>query len=679
MSIQVTIDGLDYDVDVTMIDSPSDIDPETYMALRGLKGDKGDTGSAGVDGSDGSDGADGVGITSITQNLDGTLSINLTDGTSYETEPLKGDKGDAFTYEDFTPEQLASLKGDTGATGETGNGIASVAKTSTSGLVDTYTITYTDGTTSTFNVTNGKDGEDSDVLDVQIGGTSILSSGVADIPYASSTKFGVVKAWDMGRTGDDPYNSIRISTKMSGGTQLNYDVAKTDLATTSKRGLMSKNDKAKLDGIASGAEANVQSDWNQTNTSADDYIKNKPTFADVAMSGSYNDLEDTPTKVSDFENDAGYISGYTEIDPVFMVSAAAGISSSDIFAWDGKSSVSIDRKTTSGTNIADIVIDGVTTQLYAPSSGGGLVTDVTVDGTSVVSGGIASIDLTGKADASDVPTKVSDLTNDAGYISSYTETDPTVPAWAKASTKPTYTASEVGALPDDTPLFSGDYDDLTNKPTIPSKTSDLTNDSGYITGMEILSYGNSTWDDFISAYTAQKVVYCRASSNSNPASGSQTRLAFMAYVNNASTPTEVEFQYYRSIGTHSASQQGDQVFVYKLTKTGGWTVTTREATTKIVASTGLQQSYSNGTLTVSLGASIPSKTSDLTNDSGFISSETDPVFTASDAYGISSSDITNWDNAYDGNISFDTSAQSGDDYNLTQILTTYGWLNDVIG
>lgn len=29
-------------------------------------------------------------------------------------------------------------------------------------------------------------------------------------------------------------------------------------------------------------------------------------------------------------------------------------------------------------------------------------------------------------------------------------------------------------------LFSGDYSDLTNAPTIPSKTSDLTNDSGYI-------------------------------------------------------------------------------------------------------------------------------------------------------------------------------------------------------
>lgn len=43
------------------------------------------------------------------------------------------------------------------------------------------------------------------------------------------------------------------------------------------------------------------------------------------------------------------------------------------------------------------------------------------------------------------PTKVSGFTNDAGYMTSYTETDPTVPAWAKAQTKPTYTASEVGA------------------------------------------------------------------------------------------------------------------------------------------------------------------------------------------------------------------------------------------
>lgn len=123
------------------------------------------------------------------------------------------------------------------------------------------------------------------------------------------------------------------------------------------------------------------------------------------------------------------------------------------------------------------------------------------------------------------------------------------------------------------------------------------------TGLVILSYGNSTWQDFLDAYSTNRIVYCRASSNSNPASGSQTRLAVMAYVNNASTPTNVEFQYYRSVATHSDSQQGDQVFVYKLDKTEGWSVLTRNAFTKIAAGTGLSSSYSNGVLTLANGLS----------------------------------------------------------------------------
>lgn len=47
-------------------------------------------------------------------------------------------------------------------------------------------------------------------------------------------------------------------------------------------------------------------------------------------------------------------------------------------------------------------------------------------------------------DAITVPTKLSQLTNDKGYITGYTETDPTVPAWAKEPNKPSYDKSEVG-------------------------------------------------------------------------------------------------------------------------------------------------------------------------------------------------------------------------------------------
>ena len=112
--------------------------------------------------------------------------------------------------------------------------------------------------------------------------------------------------------------------------------------------------------------------------------------------------------------------------------------------------------------------------------------------------------------------------------------------------------------------------------------------------MVILAYGKSTWADFLAAYQSNTVVYCRASSGSNPASGAQTRMAFMAYINNEANPTEVEFQYYRSVNQHTDSQQGDQVYVYKLNKSTGWSVTVRSTFTKVVAGTGLSSTFTSG-------------------------------------------------------------------------------------
>ena len=54
-------------------------------------------------------------------------------------------------------------------------------------------------------------------------------------------------------------------------------------------------------------------------------------------------------------------------------------------------------------------------------------------------------DLSNKPTIPTVPTNVSAFNNDAGYLTGYTESDPTIKSWAKANTKPTYTASEVGA------------------------------------------------------------------------------------------------------------------------------------------------------------------------------------------------------------------------------------------
>lgn len=110
----------------------------------------------------------------------------------------------------------------------------------------------------------------------------------------------------------------------------------------------------KLNGIAAGAEVNVQSDWNEASTSSDAYIKNKPTLAAVATSGAYSDLSGTPT----------------------LATVATSGSYNDLSDKPTIQTVSVDRKTTSGTNIADITIDGTTTKLYAPTSGGGSQTSI---------------------------------------------------------------------------------------------------------------------------------------------------------------------------------------------------------------------------------------------------------------------------------------------------------------
>lgn len=118
-----------------------------------------------------------------------------------------------------------------------------------------------------------------------------------------------------------------------------------------------------------------------------------------------------------------------------------------------------------------------------------------------------------------------------------------------------------------------------------------------------MTYGESNaWAKFLAAYQANSIVYCCAGSGSNPGSGAKTRRAFMAYVNNETTPTEVEFQYVRSVSSKTESQPVDQVFVYKLTSASGgtWTVATRDMAPKIAAGTGINVSYSNGTYTISL-------------------------------------------------------------------------------
>lgn len=152
---------------------------------------------------------------------------------------------------------------------------------------------------------------------------------------------------------------------------------------------------------------------------------------------------------------------------------------------------------------------------------------------------------------------------------------------------------------------------------VPAPTTDdvdkfLSGDGTYKSGglpMAVLSYGKSTWNDFMNAYRNNVIVYCRASSNANPGTGTQSRMAFMAYVGGTdpTNPTNVEFQYYRSMNptNKSISQMSDQVFVYTLSSNGSWSVTSREASIKSVVfdvSSGLTGTYDKNTGTLTIAA-----------------------------------------------------------------------------
>ena len=121
-------------------------------------------------GEPGGTGKDGVGIQSIVIDESGNLIITLTNGAIQNLGNIKGQDGkdgvdgktpyikDDYWWIGDTNTNIKA-KGVDGQNGIDGRGIVSIIKTGTSGLEDTYTITYTDNTTTTYIVTNGQKGD----------------------------------------------------------------------------------------------------------------------------------------------------------------------------------------------------------------------------------------------------------------------------------------------------------------------------------------------------------------------------------------------------------------------------------------------------------------------------------------------------------------------------------------
>ena len=92
---------------------------------------------------------------------------------------------------------------------------------------------------------------------------------------------------------------------------------------------------------------------------------------------------------------------------------------------------------------------------------------------------------------------ISQFTNDSGYKTAVSEADVTQHQAALSITE-----SQISDLSH----FSGDYTDLTNKPTIPSAVSELTNDSGFISNSQTTIVGDDSTGTTINSGETFKIA-----------------------------------------------------------------------------------------------------------------------------------------------------------------------------
>ena len=257
------------------------------------------------------------------------------------------------------------------------------------------------------------------------------------------------------------------------------------------------SEKSKLAGIASGAEVNVQSDWNATE--GDAFIKNKPTIpaavtestvsgwgftkntgtvTGVKINGTTKEpssgVVDLGTVITAHQDISGKVdktttvNGHALSDNVSVTKSDVGLGNvgnfkavstvasqglSDTEKSNARSNIGAGTSSFSGS------YNDLTDKPTIPSVGNAEV-EIQKNGTKVgsfttnQSGSKVAVNITvptGTAANKDVPTSGNASTsqvvmgNDSRLTDSRNAND--VYSWAKASSKPTYTASEVGAIP----------------------------------------------------------------------------------------------------------------------------------------------------------------------------------------------------------------------------------------
>lgn len=313
-------------------------------------------------------------------------------------------------------------------------------------------------------------------------------------------------------------------------------------------------------------------------------LTNKPNLATVATSGSYNDLNDKPSL---FSGDYGDL--------------------------------------TNRPNLAAVATSGSYNDLNnKPTLFSGNYNDLTNKPT-LFSGSYN--DLTNKPL---IPTALSELTNDTDFINE----DALEPYVLSTSLSAVATSGSYNDLVDKPTLFSGSYNDLTNQPTIPAKTSQLTNDSGFITSGALTDY-------------ALKTEIPTKTSDLTNDSGFLTQHQSLAgyatetYVDNAIEGLGNVFNIKGSVADvaslpSSGNTIGDVYYVASEQAGYVWIDIDNTLRWEELGPSISLDAYA-------LKTEIPTATSDLTNDSGFITTSALSGYALSADIPTKTSDLTNDD------------------------------------
>lgn len=389
--------------------------------------------------------------------------------------------------------------------------------------------------------------------------------------------------------------------------------------------------------------AQIQSDWNQTTTTAKDYIKNKPTIPAAQVQSNWNATSgmgvilNKPTKVSAFTNDANYVtsSSLTTTLASYATTSAMNTALSGYLPLTGgtlSGNLSVTRSGTSASKVA-VAHDSVTASLYLASNNQRGVYDDTnsrwivgTNGTNTfMMGGNVGINTT----APSYQLHVNGNTYASRYYAggeNYLGGGSTQLYFAIGGTNPIVAASTYvrrGTSEDDAAITLG-----TSNYRWANVYSVLGNFSGLITAS-----GNIKTASYIeigdyrivadTANTALKVVNKDGTTAVNFYATGENSALGVNTSGGGGGGMDIEAMW-TQLGNSDASRKINYVHIQDALTNNGY------ATQSWVTSQGYLTSYT----------------------------ESDPVFTASAAHGITSANITSWNNKV-SNVQADWNATSG--------------------